>query len=95
MTMVDSETAVTERLARLAAQTASVRPSVDFAARVMGQVELSRGGGDWLAQVVRLSKLGVVVASLAAAAGLALAWQNDDSADREEALAYGVMEVFE
>ncbi|HEY5959062.1 MAG TPA: hypothetical protein VIV60_21030 [Polyangiaceae bacterium] len=94
--MANPNDILSEQLARLSVETADVRPTANFTVRVMAAVELqSAVREDWSVQVLKWSKLGVAVASLAAAAGVALAWHSYDSVDQEEALAYGVMEAFE
>lgn len=85
-------------LARLTTETDGLRPRADFTIRVMAQLESQRREGavvDWSTQVLRWAKVGVAVASVAAAVLVGVAFHSSDSADQEEALAYGIVEAFE
>lgn len=50
---------------------------------------------DWSLQVLRLARVGMAIATIAAAAGVVLAWNGSALADQDEALGYGVAEAFE
>jgi hypothetical protein len=65
-----------------------VMARVDVAARVSRH-------GDWSLELVRAARVGMAVAAVAAAACVAIAWHSADSADQEEASAYGMTEAFE
>jgi anti-sigma-K factor RskA len=96
--MTRIEQSIEDRLARLGTETQSVVPRPDFVMRVMGSVATAShatASGDWSRQLLRMSRMGVVVAILAAAACIVVAWSSSSSADQEEALAYGMSEAFE
>lgn len=93
--MTRIEESFEEKLARLAAETAAVSPRSDFALRVMTRLEAPRPVEDWSTQVLRWAKVGMTMASLAAAVFVSVAWQSASAADQEEAMGYGVVEAFE
>ena len=96
MTRIEQSTE--DRLARLGTETQGIAAHADFAMRVMGRIASSShttANGDWSLQLLRMSRIGVVVATLAAAACIMTAWRSSTSADQEEALAYGMSEAFE
>ena len=96
--MTKIEQSIEDRLARLGTETQGVVPRADFALRVMGNIASAShatANGDWSLQLLRMSRIGVVVATLAAAACIMTAWRTSTSADQEEALAYGMSEAFE
>jgi hypothetical protein len=96
--MSELDESMEQRLSRLSEQTRGIVARGDLAQRVLARVEAERAlfaGPDWPAQVMGLARLGVVVASIAAAAVLGVALDRSSSADQEEALAYGVVEAFE
>lgn len=87
-----------QTLERLRGQTEDIAVRSNFVEQVLAQVD--RGSSpvlsmDWAAQVVGLARIGVVLATMTAAAFMAVAWDRTNSADQEEALAYGVVEAFE
>lgn len=96
--MTRIEQSIEDRLARLGTETQGVVPRPDFVMRVMANVASSSRAtvnGDWSLQLLRMSRIGVVVATLAAAACIVIAWNSSTSADQEEAVAYGMSEAFE
>lgn len=96
--MIRIDESLEEKLLRLRVETEPVAPRNDFALRVMAKLDSSVQTGkrdDWSLQVLRWARVGMTVATLAAAAGLVMAWNSTTSADQEEALAYGVVEIFE
>ena len=96
--MTRIEQSIEDRLARLSTETQGVVPRTDFALRVMGSIasgSRTSANGDWSLHLLRTSRIGVVVAMLAAAACIMTAWRSSTSADQEEALAYGMSEAFE
>ena len=96
--MTRIEQSVEDRLVRLGAETNGVVPRGDFAMRVMARVASTShtaANDDWSLQLLRTWRVGVAVATLAAAACIATAWNSSTSADQEEALAYGMSEAFE
>ena len=96
--MTGIEHSIEDKLARLGTETQGVVPRADFAMRVMGSVVSSSrttANGDWSLQLLRMSRIGVAVATLAAVACIMTAWSSSTSADQEEALAYGMSEAFE
>jgi hypothetical protein len=96
--MTRIERSVEDKLARLSAETERIIPRADFAMRVMARVastSLTAGNDDWSLQLLRTWRIGVAVATLAASACVATAWNSSTSADQEEALAYGMSEAFE
>lgn len=96
--MTNVNESVEQRLTRLTEQTAGLVARSDFADRVMVSIAERRVAPltvDWAAQVMALARVGVVVATVAAAAVLSVAVNRSSSADQEEALAYGVVEAFE
>jgi hypothetical protein len=96
MTSVDES--FEERLSRLGAGTQGVRPRADFQMRVMSRIvaqHVAAPPEDWSMQVLRWARVGMTVATLAAAAFVVVAWHSANSADQEEALGYGVVEAFE
>jgi hypothetical protein len=90
-----TEESFEDKLARLASETESVQPRADFALRVMARLDSQRPIDDWSTQVLRWAKVGMTVASLAAAVFVSVAWQSANAADQEEAMGYGVVEAFE
>ena len=96
--MSEVEESFEDRLVRLGTETEGIKARADFVMRVMQTVEAEASAApkeDWSLQVLRWSRLGMAVATMAAAACIALAWDSANSADHEEALAYGMSEVFE
>jgi hypothetical protein len=97
--MIQRSESIEDRLKRLTAETGGVVAREDFAARVMDHVERCQPAeasqADWSLQVMRWSKLGMAMATVAAAACIAIAWHVTNSAEQEEAMAYGVLEAFE
>jgi hypothetical protein len=84
---------IEQRLGRFGIETAGIVPRADFVGRVVRAVEGE--GTDWSRSVLRWARLGIAVASMAAAACIGLAWTSNRSADRDEASDYGLTEVFE
>lgn len=98
MTRIDES--FEDKLARLAAETEELRPRADFAMRVIGQLGtpypvVVAVNQDWSMQVLSWARVGMTVATLAAAAFVFFAWDSTNAADQEEALAYGIVEAFE
>jgi len=97
MTRVDES--FEDELRRLTSETEAVAPRADFAARVMERLAVSHPDAstqsDWSIQVLRWSKIGMAMATMAAAACLAVAWDTANAAELEEAMNYGVLEAFE
>ena len=96
--MSELDESLEQRFARLSADTENLKPRSDFTRRVMssvGQVRRSTVASDWVGQVMVMARIGVTVAAMAAVAVFAVAWERSHAADEEEALSYGVAEVFE
>jgi len=96
--MTRIEESVEDKLARLTAETAALRPRADFAARMMSRIDSAQPvvvSGDWSLQVLRWARVGMTMASLAAAACVFIAWDSSNAADQEEAMAYGIVEAFQ
>ncbi len=98
--MTRNDESFEDKLARLSAETEELRPRADFAIRVIGQLGTSCSvavavNQDWSMQVLRWARVGMTMATLAAAAFVLFAWDSTNAADQEEALAYGIVEAFE
>jgi hypothetical protein len=96
--MTNTNESIDEKLVRLRGDTEDLLPRADFCASVMSRVASAEKRGtaeDWTASVLYLSRVGMLVATLAAAAFVVVAWDSVSSAEQEEALGYGVVEAFQ
>jgi hypothetical protein len=87
MTELDEE--MDARLRRLAAATDQVRPLPGFDERVMARIATAP---EWWAGVVRIGRIGLFAATLAAAAAAVLALRSEHVTDQAYAVAYGTVE---
>jgi hypothetical protein len=87
MTELDEE--IDARLRRLAAATDQVRPLPGFEERVMARIETAP---EWWTGVVRIGRIGLFAATLAAAAAAVLALRSERVTDQAFAVAYGTVE---
>jgi hypothetical protein len=92
--MNSNEDPIDDELARLGTETEGVVPRADFALRVMARVD-GAARADWSFELLHRARVGMAIAAMAAAACVAIAWHASNSADQEEAVAYGIAEAFE
>jgi hypothetical protein len=89
MTELDEQ--IDARLRRLAAATDQVRPLPGFEERVMARIATAPEP-EWWAGVVRIGRMGLFAATLAAAAAAVLALRSEQVTDQAYAVAYGTVE---
>jgi hypothetical protein len=89
MTELDEQ--IDARLRRLAAATDQVRPLPGFEERVMASIATTPEP-EWWAGVVRIGRIGLFAATLAAAAAAILALRSERVTDQAYAVAYGTVE---
>ena len=89
--MTEPDENIDARLRRLAAATEQVRPLPGFEERVMARIA-TPGEPDWWTGVVRIGRIGLFAATLAAAAAAVLALRSERATDQAYAVAYGTVE---
>ncbi len=89
--MGELDEAIDARLARLAAATELVRPRPGFEERVMAGIAAAREP-EWWSGVVRIGRIGLLAASLAAAAAAVFALRSQQVTDQVYAATYGTVE---
>ncbi len=89
--MTEPDENIDARLRRLAAATERVRPLAGFEERVMARIA-TPGEPDWWVSVVRVGRIGLLAATLVAAAAAVLALRSERVTDQAYAVAYGTVE---
>lgn len=88
----DRDEGIDERLARISAETASIRPRPDFRRRVQRALEAEREA-DLRRVIVRAGRLVLAAAAVAAIGTVAFAAQRNRAANEATAISYGVEEL--